>query len=572
MLSGVLMGTSYIPFPPWAVFFCYVPLWLFCLKQNRLKPILVGAWWCQFVACLIGFNWVAYTIHEFGFFPWYLAVPGLLLFAGVANLHIPIALLLWFFVRSKQKQSGVALFLTLFSLPLFFTLVMEYYPMIFEWNFGYTWFYGKWLAAQTAEIWGFQFLHTLTVFFNLFFLYWFLHKKQVGWLVLAGVLFAGLTVYGFYLKNRWPEPDKSTQALLVQANIENLSKTYHRTKKDPRASAFSQLVKETERYLLAIGKVPVEEKSYKSARVADPADPTDKIPIEEKGNSARDAVPKSARVADPADPTGKVPVEEKSGSERDAVPPFVVWPEGAYPYFIRYSGKRVSVKDPAKGWAKKWGIPLVVSATGEGDVGMTNSIFVFDEGGGLVASPYHKIFLLAFGEYLPFEDWLPLKKILPYYGRSFTRGTGESKVTLLKGVSLGFQICYEGLFDFFTRDLAKEGAQVLVNVTNDSWYGSWQEPFQHLYMTLSRAVEVRRPMLRVTNTGLSALVSAKGERVFVSSLNESWVRLVEIPYYREGRQTLFTRWGYYINRIVLWLLFFLFACCFVWRWWFFQRK
>ena len=522
LLSGVLMGTSYIPFPPWAVFFCYVPLWLFCLKQNQLKPILVGAWWCQFVACLIGFNWVAYTIHEFGFFPWYLAVPGLLVFAGVANLHIPIALLLWFFVRSKQKQSGVASFLTLFSLPLFFTLAMEYYPMIFEWNFGYTWFYGKWLAAQTAEIWGFQFLHTLTVFFNLFFLYWFLHKKQVGWLVLVGVLFAGLNVYGWYLKNRWPEPDKRTQALVVQPNIENLSKTYHRTKKDPRASAFSQLVKETEKYLLSTDKVPIEEKGYKSARVADPS--------------------------------------------------FVVWPEGAYPYFIRYSGKSVSVKEPAKKWAKKWGIPLVVSATGEGDVGMTNSIFVFDEGGELVASPYHKIFLLAFGEYLPFEDWLPLKKILSYYGRSFTRGTGENKVTLLKGVKLGFQICYEGLFDFFTRDLAKEGAQVLVNVTNDSWYGSWQEPAQHLSMTLSRAVEVRRPLLRVTNTGLSALVSAKGERMFVSSLNESWVRSVEVPYYHEGRQTVFTGWGYHINRTVLWALFFLFACCFVWQRRVFQRK
>ena len=70
LLSGVLIGTSYIPFPPWAVFFCYVPLWRFALKQEKLKPLITGSWICQFVVTLIGFNWVAFALQEMEFPFW----------------------------------------------------------------------------------------------------------------------------------------------------------------------------------------------------------------------------------------------------------------------------------------------------------------------------------------------------------------------------------------------------------------------------------------------------------------------------------------------------------------------
>ena len=158
----------------------------------------------------------------------------------------------------------------------------------------------------------------------------------------------------------------------------------------------------------------------------------------------------------------------------------------------------------------------------------------------------------------PGEKWLPINKLLNYYGRSFQRGTGENKVTKLNGINLGFQICYEGLFDFFTRSLAKEEAQILVNVTNDSWYGSWQQPWQHLYMTMARAIEVRRPLVRGTNTGLSAFISAKGEMKNISTLNtatgmDSGSALLQ---FRKRKQSTFTLWGYYINQYCLWILFF----------------
>ena len=250
LLSGVLIGTSYIPFPPWALFFCYIPLWLFALKQKKLKTLLIGSWLCLFVGTLIGFNWVAYTIREFGSFPWPLAVAGLLVFAGFANLHTPIALFFWFLSRKKIGKNNQILCLLL--LPLYSALSMEYYPMIFDWHFGYTWLYARWPAAQTAEIWGFQFLNTLTFFFNFLFLLMFLKggsdekanrikslriKKTASVLGAGILLFVGLNFYGWYLKKRWPEPDKKARVLMVQPNTENVMAAYRKSKKDLRSES-----------------------------------------------------------------------------------------------------------------------------------------------------------------------------------------------------------------------------------------------------------------------------------------------------------------------------------------------
>ena len=551
ILSAVLMGTSYIPFYPWALFFCYVPLWLFALKQERLKPILIGAWICQFIGILIGFNWIAFTIREFGFFPWPIAILGLLVFASFANFHIPIALFFWFiskrYLLKKIKSVFVSYLLIFLLLPLYSVICMEYYPMIFDWHFGYTWFYAKWPAFQTAEIWGFQFLNTLTLFFNLVFLILFLSFlshfskrtlffkkyfsfqnlpylscKNALWIFIAWALFfIGLNFYGQRLKENWPEADQTVSVLVVQPNIENLSKTHKRLNTDPRYFALSQLINETQKYF----------------------------------------------------------------SQNKQKPNFILWPEGAYPYSIKYNNKTAQ-RNFVQKQAQQWQTPIVLSATGQSYGGASNSIFVFNEKGDLAQAPYNKTLLLAFGEYLPGEKWLPVDKLFSYYGRSFLRGTGKNKVTQLSlsdlnnsesnknlllaednqqlelknqlstsKINLGFQICYESLFDFFTRDLAKREAQIIVNVANDSWYGSWQQPWQNLYMTLARAIEVRRPLVRGTNTGLSAFISAKGEITNISALNKQMHWMQEVPYYSKKKNTIFTSYGYYIDQYFLWGLF-----------------
>ena len=91
--------------------------------------------------------------------------------------------------------------------------------------------------------------------------------------------------------------------------------------------------------------------------------------------------------------------------------------------------------------------------------------------------------------------------------------------------------------------MAQKQAQVLVNITNDSWYGSWQEPYQHLTMSLARAIEIRRPLIRSTNTGYSSLIHADGTVGKISPLNKRWFNLYKIPYYSQPPKTLFMTWG-----------------------------
>jgi apolipoprotein N-acyltransferase len=118
---------------------------------------------------------------------------------------------------------------------------------------------------------------------------------------------------------------------------------------------------------------------------------------------------------------------------------------------------------------------------------------------------------------------------------------------------VGPQICYEGLFPDFSRELADQGAQIFVNVTNDSWFGTTAEPYQHLVMTLARGIEFRRPVVRATNTGISAAMTADGTEMDRSPLQEEWTHLYEIPYRKEPRPTFYQEYGHWLVPSILWL-------------------
>ena len=89
LLSGFLIGTSYIPFPPWALFFCYVPLWLFALRHQKVSFLLKGGWLCQFVISLIGFNWLIYSIKELILSSWLSSFFAFLIFLRFCQFTDP---------------------------------------------------------------------------------------------------------------------------------------------------------------------------------------------------------------------------------------------------------------------------------------------------------------------------------------------------------------------------------------------------------------------------------------------------------------------------------------------------
>ena len=145
------------------------------------------------------------------------------------------------------------------------------------------------------------------------------------------------------------------------------------------------------------------------------------------------------------------------------------------------------------------------------DVKAFNSAFLADARGHVLGH-YHKQVLLAFGEYLPLSAVLSKLPGVPPLGDGFTPGDGPRTLDLSGGTKIAPLICYEDLMPGLARRfVAEKGANLLVNLTNDAWFGDTVAPWQHARLAQWRAIETRRYLLRVTNTGLTSLINPKGE-------------------------------------------------------------
>jgi apolipoprotein N-acyltransferase len=191
-------------------------------------------------------------------------------------------------------------------------------------------------------------------------------------------------------------------------------------------------------------------------------------------------------------------------------PDLIAWPESPAPFFEsdpRLQQALVSL-------ARQEQTPLVV-----GSIGMDfsaeeqawheyNSALVVAADGARVGR-YDKIHLVPFGEYIPFQRLLAFAHKLTGRVSSFTRGS-EHKVFRLNGHRYGVFICYESVFADEVRESAQMGAEVLVNISDDGWYGDTSAPWQHLNMARMRAIENRRWILRDTNNGVTAVIDPYG--------------------------------------------------------------
>ncbi|NJK88940.1 MAG: apolipoprotein N-acyltransferase, partial [Myxococcales bacterium] len=219
----------------------------------------------------------------------------------------------------------------------------------------------------------------------------------------------------------------------------------------------------------------------------------------------------------------------------------VVWPESSYNRFIpRDKTDLASVN----GYIT---VPLLFGAVtgniGSGEREIYNSA-VLTSSTGALASRFDKVELLMFGETIPFVESVP--QIREWFPRSstFTRGkTFEHLV--FDDVELLPMICYEDIIPSFVQKIwSKAGpADVLVNITNDSWYGDSHEPLIHLALATFRSIETRRALIRSTNTGISALIDPVGRIV---KRTGQWTRetlVGDVPLIKDGSSTLFMKTG-----------------------------
>lgn len=191
-------------------------------------------------------------------------------------------------------------------------------------------------------------------------------------------------------------------------------------------------------------------------------------------------------------------------------PDLVVWPESPAPFFEQDPRFQQSMA----GLARTTQAPLIVNGIGsnyspeEGEWQDHVSAMVFSADGREVGR-YDKIHLVPFGEFVPFPKLLFFARKLTGQVSKFTPGTGR-EVFRLGGHSYGVFICYEAVFADEVRQFSRLGAEVLVNISDDGWYGDTSAPWQHLNMARMRAIENRRWLLRGTNNGVTASIDPYG--------------------------------------------------------------
>jgi apolipoprotein N-acyltransferase len=231
---------------------------------------------------------------------------------------------------------------------------------------------------------------------------------------------------------------------------------------------------------------------------------------------------------------------ERLTREAAAEHQLVVWPEAAVPAYLRDESW---VLDWLSALARAVERPLLVGAPdAAGDPGGTtrylNSALLIDGRG--IAARYDKMHLVPFGEYVPLRRLLFFVEAIATEIGDFTPGR-ETVIFPWGGAPFGTVICYEVIFPDLVRRFVSKGARFVVNITNDAWFGDSSGPLQHLAMVPLRAVENGTAIVRSANTGVSALVSPRGEIGPTLGLFQRGVLSVDVPL--AHRQTFYTRYG-----------------------------
>ncbi len=224
-------------------------------------------------------------------------------------------------------------------------------------------------------------------------------------------------------------------------------------------------------------------------------------------------------------------------------PQLVVWPETALPFFPMRSPL---IEELRLFTAEEEATLLVGSPwfevvnVEERDIDFYNSAFLITPAGEL-KDRYFKSHLVPFGEYVPMRRLLPFLAPLVEAVGDFS--AGQVTRPLSSGtIEAGVLICFESIFPDIARHWANAGANVLVNLTNDAWYGRSSAPSQSMAMSVLRAVETRRSLVRAANTGISGFVDPIGRVRSSSDIFIPWAQNSEVVLLEE--LSFFSRYGY----------------------------
>lgn len=221
----------------------------------------------------------------------------------------------------------------------------------------------------------------------------------------------------------------------------------------------------------------------------------------------------------------------------------VLWPEAAVPVPVAYDTGPISYEFGNEKAHLLFGA-ITRSSTGK----FVYNSGVLIDGQGEIEGLYHKRKLVPFGEYIPHAE-------LFFFARKLTAEVGNLQPgetyhpIRYGGDELGVLICYEDIFPFISRDMVAQGAEALINITNDAWYGFSSAAYQHQVYSQYRAVETRRALVRAANTGISSAIDVYGRILWQGDLFTREEFMTDLPLYQG--QTHFVRWGYRLPHLFL---------------------
>lgn len=239
----------------------------------------------------------------------------------------------------------------------------------------------------------------------------------------------------------------------------------------------------------------------------------------------------------------KVYVDQTLRAAKDH-PDLIVWPEAAAAFYFQptdnYPAGLVSdsqYRAATLQLAREAKTPILFGAPafqiGNGEVNSFNRAYLVSDDGRIVDF-YDKM------ELAPFAEYVPARKFFGFFVNKVVVGLGEfvpgHRQTLfeVKGAKVAVLICYEGIFPDLSRRAVDKGANLLLNITNDAWYGKSSAPYQLLAMSAMRAVETHTPMVRVANTGISMVILPDGK---ITARTDLFTRGTEVEtvQWRRGR-------------------------------------
>jgi apolipoprotein N-acyltransferase len=491
VLSGLLVVLA---FPPWnlwlLIWVCLIP-WLAVLKRcPTYREAVVQGFWLNYWMTLGGFYWVAYVLHEFGGLPWIISIIGFQLFCLFGQLQFPAFSFCFKWYETHKKKSSLFAFV---YLAVFYAGLDWIIPKLFQDSMGHS----LYLATHLRQV------------------------ADLGGVALLTFLILGVNLSLWQVLEDWKV--KKSIRISPQLGIALLLCSI----------AWGYGFQRTQQITHEVGKAP---QSVQVAGIQANIGDFDKIAAE-RGlhGAARKVLETFVALSDQA-------------LNLNRRPDLIIWPETSYPSTFRnpHTTSEAELDYQVETYAQSRKVPLLFGGYDHENRKDFNSFFILTPEGKLQV--YHKNILLLFGEYIPgaesfqlFRDWFPQVG-------NFGRGKGPEVLSVplsnskVNEVRVAPIICYEALFPNYVIDSANQGSQLILNITNDSWFGEWGEPQLHLALSTFRSIETRLPMIRTTNTGISALILPTGEITHATGIGVQKIMNVSVPLL-SPIPTLIKKWG-----------------------------